>query len=76
MNICKVENCNNKVYGHGLCSKHYNRWYRYGDVNIVHESKRHPTHGHCVGGKYSSEYETYKAMKKRCYKKKLLQNTT
>lgn len=29
--MCKIEGCEKKVYGYGLCSAHYSRWYRYGD---------------------------------------------
>lgn len=28
---CSVEDCDRKVYGHGLCNPHYKRWSRHGD---------------------------------------------
>jgi len=28
---CTVEGCTGSVRGHGMCSTHYKRWYRYGD---------------------------------------------
>jgi len=36
MNKCKVKDCQNKVYAKRMCSKHYTRYHRYGDYNIVH----------------------------------------
>jgi 5-methylcytosine-specific restriction endonuclease McrA len=32
---CSIDSCSNKHFGHGLCSKHYSRFRRYGNVNIV-----------------------------------------
>jgi len=29
---CSVQGCERKHYGHGLCSKHWKRWYKYGDL--------------------------------------------
>ena len=39
---CKVEDCGAKIKGHGLCSKHYQRWKRHGSVerSYVPESER------------------------------------
>ncbi len=33
--MCQIENYENKVHARGWCEKHYTRWRRYGDVNIV-----------------------------------------
>jgi hypothetical protein len=32
---CSVEGCENPAQSRGWCRKHYQRWYRYGDPNIV-----------------------------------------
>jgi hypothetical protein len=32
---CSVEDCGNLGYARGYCLKHYQRWYRHGDVNVV-----------------------------------------
>jgi len=32
MNICKVNLCNKKVFGHGYCSKHYTQIRKYGKI--------------------------------------------
>lgn len=32
MNVCTVEDCNKKVYGHGLCSKHYTQVRNHGSI--------------------------------------------
>ena len=33
-NICRINNCGNKVSGNGLCNKHFLRQQRYGDPNF------------------------------------------
>lgn len=33
--ICNVKDCENKVFCRKMCSKHYDRYMRYGDVNFV-----------------------------------------
>lgn len=33
--ICKIENCNNKIIAKSFCSKHYIRYKKYGDPNIL-----------------------------------------
>lgn len=38
-NICNVFNCNKVCYGHGYCSRHYERWKRWGDPLAGHRSK-------------------------------------
>ena len=31
MNLCVIEVCDGKVFGHGWCQRHYTRWRRHGD---------------------------------------------
>lgn len=31
ISICSIEDCETRVEGHGYCSKHYQRWKKYGD---------------------------------------------
>lgn len=31
---CSIDNCENKHYGLGLCSKHYRKYKKYGDPNV------------------------------------------
>ena len=33
--ICSIENCNRRAITRGWCQKHYARWTRHGDPNIV-----------------------------------------
>ncbi len=35
MRKCEIEGCNNKHFAKGYCRKHYTRYYRHGDPNIV-----------------------------------------
>lgn len=35
MRLCNLEQCNDKHYGQGYCSKHYWRWKRYGSPDTV-----------------------------------------
>ncbi len=35
MRICKIEGCGKKHYGLGYCEKHYDRFIKHGDPNIV-----------------------------------------
>lgn len=58
MNICKVEECTNKSRTLGLCPKHYARYLRYGDTNMVLRER----HNHTG----TRTYNTWVAMKRRC----------
>lgn len=40
MEKCKIKDCEGGAYCRGWCKKHYTRWERYGDPNIVHERHR------------------------------------
>jgi hypothetical protein len=56
MNICKIINCsNNSLNSRGWCSKHYMKWYRYGDPLFVKPSR----------GKTPTSI-TWSSMKQRC----------
>ena len=33
--ICSVDSCNNKNYGKGYCKKHYGRWKRHGNPDVI-----------------------------------------
>ena len=35
MNICKVDGCENKVFGHGYCNKHYMQIRRHGQIQDI-----------------------------------------
>lgn len=37
---CQVEGCENEVRTRGWCQKHYSRWVRHGDPNVVLERRR------------------------------------
>lgn len=34
-NTCKIDGCDSFCEGHGFCHKHYRRWRKYGDPNVV-----------------------------------------
>jgi hypothetical protein len=38
--ICTIEDCGNKVVARGYCTKHYQRWAKYGDPNVSKPRKR------------------------------------
>lgn len=33
--VCKIEGCTSHVYGRGLCSMHYQRWWKHGDPETM-----------------------------------------
>jgi hypothetical protein len=59
--ICKENGCENKHFGRGYCRKHYTRWYRHGDPNII----LYEMHG------YNSHllYRVWNSINQRCYNK-------
>ena len=61
MNICKVDGCDKKVVGRGLCSKHYQRFMHHGTTDPLesHDGLR---------TKYPDEYRSWYAMVRRCTK--------
>lgn len=64
MKVCSINGCNSKVYGHGWCSKHYYRWKRNGDPNVVQRN--------IVGysTKYRALYSVFWSMHDRCERPK------
>lgn len=57
---CKIEGCHGKSVGHGMCSKHYNRWKRNGDPNVVQTNR-------CgYAKKYPNLYSVFWSMHDRC----------
>ena len=59
---CKVEGCKKKVFSQGLCTTHWNRWRRYGDVN----EKKKLANGEAGKAEYEKEYRAWAGMKSRC----------
>jgi len=61
MSICKVNGCDKKAVGRGLCSKHYQRFMHHGSTEPmeVHDGLR---------TKYPDEYRSWYAMVRRCTK--------
>lgn len=41
MATCKIKDCNNKVCGRGLCSKHYAKWAKYGNPTEIRQEQKH-----------------------------------
>jgi hypothetical protein len=37
---CRIEGCEAKAVGKGLCWKHYQRQRRYGDPSVVHQQRQ------------------------------------
>ena len=35
---CTIEGCSGAHKGHGLCNKHYYRWYRHGDTSVTKQA--------------------------------------
>src|ERR1700760_4080290 len=35
MRTCGLDDCESNVFGRGMCNKHYMRWRRWGDPNVV-----------------------------------------
>ena len=60
---CTVNGCERKSVAHGFCAGHLEQYWKYG--KIVHQKLRTPT-----GRKKMVEYNSWRAMKERCYNKK------
>lgn len=59
--MCCVEGCNNESKVKGMCSAHYQRWNRYGSIELRGRGAR-PKHG--MRG--SPTYKSWQHMKDRC----------
>lgn len=57
--ICLIDGCENKHYARGWCVKHYGRWRRYGNPNIIKQYR----HGYSK----HSLYNVWTSVKHRCY---------
>jgi hypothetical protein len=56
---CNVQGCYSKVFGHGMCNRHYKRWRKYGNTDEVRSAARHGESG-------TRLYRTWGDMKARC----------
>lgn len=61
---CSIEDCSEENYSRGWCRLHYYRWYHKGNPETV--QVQGTKHGMC----YTSEYDAYRSMIKRCYNPK------
>lgn len=61
MNVCIIDNCEQKRHGRGYCNKHYARILANGTLET--KTERHGLHG-------TPEYLIWADMKTRCYNKK------
>lgn len=59
---CKIKGCKKKVFSRGLCTTHWNRWHRYGNVN----TKKKLANGEANKTEYGKEYRIWTGMKDRC----------
>lgn len=62
--ICNVEGCEKSVKAKGLCSKHYYRLSKYGDVEYVKVVQTG------MKKKFPQEYRILSAIRNRCYNKR------
>lgn len=60
--ICTYLKCDNKTHAKGLCTKHYQRYKKYGNPDIVKSIIRGSSHDHPLDN-------TYYNMMARCYRK-------
>ena len=44
---CVVKECEDKVLAHSMCSKHYQRWKKHGDPEVVLTPGGHPPNRKC-----------------------------
>ena len=69
MRICKIESCNKIYHAKGYCHKHYDQSRRYEDITKIREYKRKKSPNENHGMSNTLEYQTWFAMKQRCYDK-------
>jgi len=65
--LCSVKECTNLHCAKGFCQKHYVRFKRYGDPQIIHYPNY--KHGYLKEGRKHSLYKIWSGMKTRCYNK-------
>ncbi len=63
MKICKHKDCNRNIHGKGYCTKHYQRFNKFGSSNIVKAIIRGSRHNHPLDNVYYN-------MIARCYNPK------
>jgi hypothetical protein len=59
--MCKINECPNTHYALGYCKKHYKRFKKWGDPNILKQEVNHMSR--------TKIYHTWANMKNRCYDK-------
>jgi len=72
MNTCTIENCQSPVIARKFCRKHYLRWYKHGDPNVVFDTLKGIANAAIKNRKHgcwSHElYPVWHSMMARCYK--------
>lgn len=73
MKTCGIEGCNGTLLARNMCRKHYSRWVRYGDANIVKSRKDYTAKANSLpqykhGLRKHPLYATWQNMMARCYK--------
>jgi hypothetical protein len=64
---CKIENCSKPSKGRGWCSKHWEKWRKYGDPLIVKQIQSKPLKlSNGLSAHQSKEYGIWLSMKARC----------
>jgi len=58
--MCKITDCENEVYGHGLCSAHWMQVRRNGKITKIYISNKYRSYNH----EYT--FTSYRAMQQRC----------
>lgn len=71
MTTCTLDDCSSDVLARGMCRKHYLRWYRHGDPNIVKDTLEGVAKAAEVNRKHGlwnhPLYPTWHTMMARCY---------
>ena len=73
--MCISDNCDSPVLARGMCRKHYQRWYKYGDMDTVKKASEYVKKGkdspRFKHGMFSHPlYETWRNMIDRCHNEK------
>jgi len=71
MGSCIAPGCEVSTYALGYCRKHYLRICRNGDLQVrIAANRPGKTHGESCTGRYTPEYNAWRAMKNRCSRNK------